>query len=390
VPRDWDVVALGDHVRITSGASPSLFRFETSGVPYFKVEQLNSSEKYLDAASTPYHFSKGATVSANSVVFAKRGAAIALNKVRILSEASYMDTNLMALTPTGNLNCEYLYYALAHIGLWRFADTTSVPQINNKHVKPLAFPLPGRDEQRAIAGALSDVDALLGALDRLIAKKHDLKQAAMQQLLTGQTRLPGFHGEWEIASLQQLVIRATGYWGAREPDADRPTSAEIIRAGDISPDGVLTSTASRFLSDAEFAQARCHLDDIVITTSGNGLGKVWWCDGRPNVAASNFVRVLRPVKSRALGKFLSYVLRSDKALRQLQEHTATSAYPNLRPTFFSSTWIDLPPLQEQAAIAEVLSDMDADLDLLNRRRHKTRDLKQAMMQELLTGRTRLV
>src|SRR5262249_33302638 len=150
-----------------------------------------------DATDTPYLFGRGETVRGQTVIFAKRGAAIALNKLRVLKQASFMDTNLMVLTPQDGLECEYLFYALTHIGLWRFADTTSVPQINNKHIKPLPFPLPSLLEQRAIVHALSDADALLDALDRLIAKKRDMKQAARQQLLTGQIRLPSFYGEWE-------------------------------------------------------------------------------------------------------------------------------------------------------------------------------------------------
>src|SRR5438477_374611 len=108
----------------------------------------------------------------------------------------------------------------------------------------LVPPLP---EQCAIATALSDVDALLVGLDRLIAKKRDLKQAAMQQLLTGQIRLPGFHGEWDVASLDMLTSRATGVWGKNVPDERNSRLVEIIRAGDISQDGRLSDM------DAELA-----------------------------------------------------------------------------------------------------------------------------------------
>jgi len=100
---DWEVTPLGGFVRITSGASPSLFRFSDSGIPYFKVEQLSNADKYLDATDTPYRFERGDTVPRQSVMFAKRGAAIALNKVRILKQASFMDTNVMALTPQEGL-----------------------------------------------------------------------------------------------------------------------------------------------------------------------------------------------------------------------------------------------------------------------------------------------
>lgn len=216
IPDDWDATQLGGLVRITSGASPSLFRFTGNGIPYFKVEQLSNSGKYLSGTDTPYLFERGPSVPARSVVFAKRGAAIALNKVRILNQESFMDTNLMALTPQDGLDWEYLFYALGYIGLWRFADTTSVPQINNKHVKPLAFPLPTVDEQRAIAQALSDVDALLATLDQVIDKKRDLKQATTQQLLTGEMRLPGFTGDWGLKSFGDLFDFSGGYSASRD------------------------------------------------------------------------------------------------------------------------------------------------------------------------------
>jgi type I restriction enzyme S subunit len=264
------------------------------------------------------------------------------------------------------------------------------PNLFLNHIERLQCPYPPIPEQRAIAVALSDVDALLGGLDRLIAKKRDLKQAAMQQLLTGQTRLPGFGGEWGVASLDMLTSRATGVWGSDVPDERNTRRAEIIRAGDISQDGRLTATATRYVSPEEFEKAKSGLDDLVITTSGNGLGKLWRCDGRGDIAASNFVRVMHPFPAKAVGRFLFYALRTEDGLRQLKEHTATSAYPNLRPTYFSTKWIPLPKLTEQTAIAAVLSDMDAERAALEARRDKTRDLKHAMMQELLTGKTRLV
>jgi type I restriction enzyme S subunit len=164
IPDDWDATQLGGLVRITSGASPSLFRFTGNGILYFRWSSSAILGSIL-AVPIPRTCSSVASVPARSVVFAKRGAAIALNKVRILNQESFMDTNLMALTPQ-DLDWEYLFYALGYIGLWRFADTTSVPQINNKHVKPLAFPLPTVDEQRAIAKALSDADECLPLLTK--------------------------------------------------------------------------------------------------------------------------------------------------------------------------------------------------------------------------------
>jgi type I restriction enzyme S subunit len=146
----------------------------------------------------------------------------------------------------------------------------------------------------------------------------------------------------------------------------------------------------RYFSDAELAKAACHEGDVVITVSGNGLGKTWLVEDRAFLAASNFVRILRQKHGRAHGPFLAAALNGGDAQRLLTEHTATSAYPNLRPTFFSTRWLALPSLDEQTAIATVLSDMDAEIAALERRRDKTRAIKQGMMQQLLTGRVRLV
>lgn len=128
IPPEWRIAPLGDLVQITSGASPSRFRFIGEGIPYFKVEQLNNSTKYQ--VKSPYRFRGDSTVPAGSLIFPKRGAAIMLNKVRILAQDSFMDTNMMALTPGPGLDNEYTYYALIQIGLWRVADTASIPQIN--------------------------------------------------------------------------------------------------------------------------------------------------------------------------------------------------------------------------------------------------------------------
>ncbi|MPM35269.1 hypothetical protein SDC9_81859 [bioreactor metagenome] len=218
IPADWDISALGDLVKIRSGESPSCLKFAGKGFPYFKVDELNNSEKF--AAKTKYFISAAdKLVPKGSLIFPKRGASIFQNKIRILKNDSYMDTNLMTLTVSDSISNEYCYYQLNYIGLSKVADTTSVPQINNKHIKPFNIPFPLQlEEQQAIATALSDVDNLITSLEQLIEKKKAIKQGAMQELLTGRRRLPGF-GEgkgykqselgmipedWEVKRLHEL------------------------------------------------------------------------------------------------------------------------------------------------------------------------------------------
>ena len=366
IPEEWRVEALGHHVEIKSGESPSLFRFENDGVPYFKVEQLNRNSKYL--RDTPYFFRGDKKVPRNSLIFPKRGASILLNKVRILEQDAFMDTNLMTLTPKGSMDHEYLYYALTYIELWRIADTTSIPQINNKHIIPLVLPLPTPLEQRAIAGALGDVDALLGALEKLIAKKRDLKQAAMQQLLTGQTRLPGFADEWGTKQLGDVIAIKKGQL-ITEKDAMHGNIPVI--AGGKKP---------------SYFHNRANRTGKTITISGSGANAGYVAFFETPIFASDCSTI-----SEGAGyaiKFIYYFLQ----LRQEEIYKAQTggAQPHIHPSDLRPLTLGVPGLDEQTAIAGVLSDMDAEIEALEQRLAKTRALKQGMMQELLTGRVRLI
>jgi len=131
-------------------------------------------------------------------------------------------------------------------------------------------------------------------------------------------------------------------------------------------------------------------NDIVITASGNGLGKTWLSDGRADMAASNFVRRLRADGARVIPAFIAHVLLSDVGRRQLDSHTATSAYPNLMPSFFEEEWLRLPSLDEQRAIAGVLTEMDCEIDALVAQRDKAELIRQGMAQDILSGKVRLV
>jgi Restriction endonuclease S subunits len=400
VPDDWVVDALGAHVAITSGMSPSSFRFTTAGVPYFKVEQLNNSGKYLGTRSTPYRIAGGPSVPRNSIVFAKRGAAIALNKVRILHDDAFMDTNLMALTPRESLDSEYLYYALTHVGLWRLADTTSIPQINNKHIQPLSLARPPLTEQRAIARALSDVDALLDGLTRLIAKKRDLKQAAMQQLLTGRTRLAGFKEKWKAIQFADLADRNTpwsivgGPFGSNLKAMDyTDEGVRIIQLQNIG-DGQFVDDYAIYTSEVkadELLSNNIYPGEIIISKMGDPVARacrVPMTDQR-YLMASDGIRLVVDPRRFDVRFVLAYINAPEFRCAASMASTGSTrqriGIDDLRRLPFAQ-----PSFEEQTAIATVLSEMDAELAALEARRAKTQALKQAMMQSLLTGRIRLV
>ncbi|EQC3365162.1 restriction endonuclease subunit S [Vibrio cholerae] len=411
IPEDWETKPLGELVEIYSGDSPSKFVFSTEGTPYFKVEQLNNGSVYAD--TTPYFIHSSKKVLAGSVIFPKRGASILSNKIRVLKYDSFMDTNLMALTCHHGLDELFLYNQLTYRGLDSVADTTSIPQINNKHISPYLVPLPRKAEQTAIANALSDVDALISELKKLIAKKQAIKTATMQQLLTGRTRLPQFAlradgtpkgtkpselGEipedWERISIgRDTVLKARIGWQALTTKEYQTTGDIYLVTGTDFDSGAVKWERCFYVSEWRYKQdqnIQLRNDDVLITKDGT-IGKVGYVTALSRPATLNSgVFVVRPKNNNLMQRFLFYVLTSRVFDDFINRITAGSTITHLYQKDFVNFEFSAPCIEEQTAIATILSDMDEEIQALEQRLGKTRQIKQGMMQELLTGKTRLL
>lgn len=248
---------------------------------------------------------------------------------------------------------------------------------------------PSLSEQRAIATVLSDVDALLAALERLIAKKRDLKQATMQQLLIGQTRLPGFEGEWEVVSMRDVLSQSATY-GIVTSGAFVQNGVKMLRGGDIA-DGLI-NTDLPMVSRAkavEYARTALVQNDVVIALVGYPGATAKIPDELIGANISRAVGLLR-LNGKVTADFLVCFLNSPDGRRMVLAPSAGSAQQVVNLSALNKLQFTIPSLPEQAAIATILTDMDAELATLEQRLAKTRTLKQGMMQELLTGRTRLV
>jgi type I restriction enzyme S subunit len=296
----------------------------------------------------------------------------------------------------------YLLYALMGDAAQRAIAVaggtgSTVSNLRIPALKEIQVLAPDLAEQRAIAAAIADIDELLDGLDRLIAKKRDLKQAAMQQLLTGQTRLPGFHGEWQVRRLGDHVTFLRN--GVNSRAELRPEGrVKYLHYGDVhaSADSFLSPGTLPSLPDAKAARLdRLRAGDLIFADASEdiaGVGKSVELrgDGDTEVVAGLHTiatRFDRAVLADGFKGFLQYCAPFASHLRRLA--AGTKVYATNR-AHIASVEMRLPPVDEQAAIAAVLSDMDAELAALEARRDKTRALKQGMMQELLTGRTRLV
>jgi type I restriction enzyme, S subunit len=263
-------------------------------------------------------------------------------------------------------------------------EGSNISNLSQQVLASLKLPLPNLTEQRAIATALSDVDALLGALERLIAKKRDLKQAAMQQLLTGQTRLPGFHGEWEEKSVGSVckLINGRGF----KPHEWRTTGLPIIRIQNLNGSDDFNYFDGPYAKKLEVENGQ-----LLFAWSGSrgtSFGPHIW---RGSLGLLNYHTWKVLVDDRAISKeFFLHALKKLTTFIEDRAHGA-SALVHTQKWEMEGFTLPVPPTTlEQTAIAEVLSDIDADIAALEQRLDKTRALKQGMMQELLTGKTRLV
>lgn len=184
----WEQRKLGEYVSITSGEAPS--KFEEGTELYVKVDDLNYNDKYVvDTQNKVAEHSTVKRVTKGSVVFPKRGAAIITNKVRILGIDSYMDTNMMALT-SERLDPEFLYNIISKEGLYKIADTSTIPQINNKHIEPYEVKIPSLDEQRRIGVYFKQLDHLITLHQRELEETKKKKKSLAKLLLTGSVRVP--------------------------------------------------------------------------------------------------------------------------------------------------------------------------------------------------------
>lgn len=383
---------MGDACTLYNGRAYGLHEWERSGVPVIRLQNLTGGEAYY-YSTLPLPEQKycdyGDLLYMWSATFGPR--------IWRNSRAIY-HYHIWKVAPTENrASREFLYYKLLEITDEKKARATNggtMLHVTKSSMEATKIALPPLAEQRAIAVALSDVDALLTSLDSLIAKKSDLRRAAMQQLLTGQTRLPGFSAEWEAIKISKhATLKARIGWQALTTEEYLESGSHYLVTGTDFINGRVNWATCHFVDEWRYSQDRniqLKNGDVLLTKDGT-IGKVGFVDGLQGAATLNSgVFVIRPLQNAFAPLFLFYVLSSAIFDDFLSLITAGSTIVHLYQKDFIKFEFSAPHLSEQIAIASVLSDMDAELATLEARREKTRAIKQGMMQELLTGRIRLV
>jgi len=397
IPEEWDTPRIGDAGQVDGGRQRSPGR---SGemTPYLRV--ANVFDGYVDLSDIlqmPF-------TATEKLRFLLRVGDILLNEGQSLElvgrsaiyrgepeNCCFQNTlvRFRAFDGTYPEYCQRVFQNFLRTGVFASIalQTTSIAHLGANRFAALRLPLPPLPEQQAIAEALGDADALIEALDALIAKKRDIKQGAMQDLLTGQRRLPGFQGEWERKRLVELGEVRNGL---------------IYSPSDVSDDGLVVLRSSNVqrgaISLADTVRVRADIASTALVEEGdilicvrNGsrdlIGKAAIIPRSLDpMAFGAFMAVFRATKP----NFFLYLFQSNIMKRQVDERLGATIN-QITNGGLKSFEFDIPPtLNEQCAIAAVLSDMDAEIAALEDKLAKARAVKQGMMQVLLTGEIRLV
>ncbi len=398
IPDEWEVKAFGDCLlgRPRYGINAPAVPFSDRLPAYIRITDITEdgrigAEKPVSVNSA---FAGNYYLNDGDIVFARTGASVGKSYRYVSNDGPLVFAGCL-IQARPNPEVLLSAYAAAYVTTgtyWNWVRLMSMrsgqPGINGNEFAKLPVPIPLVAEQHAIATALADVDALLAKLDQLIAKKRELKQATMQQLLTGQTRLPGFSGDWEVKRLGEVASLKNGYTFKSETYS--PLGCfKVITIANVQ-DGFMVlddcNSVDKTPPDIQPHQL-LKIGDILISMTGN-VGRI--CRVSVDSCLLN-QRVGKLVPTLVQDDFLFALLRQPSFIVAMSAAAKGGAQPNLSATDIGGYEFSIPvDAAEQTAIAKVLSDMDSELATLEARRDKTRALKHGMMQELLTGRIRLI
>ncbi|MGI0496258.1 restriction endonuclease subunit S [Limnospira platensis] len=421
IPEDWDVKQLKHLLKITPqyGINAPAVPYRENLPVYIRITDISENGCFspqtlvsVDQEKTDNYF-----LEKGDLVFARTGASVGKSYLYNPQDGKLVFAGfLIRIKPDKNLLLPiYLSQYVKTQNYWNWVQLMSMrsgqPGINGNEYGQLPIPLPPLPEQKAIASVLSDVDELISSLDKLIAKKRHIKTATMQQLLTGKTRLPGF-GEgmgykksakgmgyqksaiglipedWEVKQIHQIIeVDPENLISKTHPDYE----FKYISLEDVN-NGYLSSYSNQTFSKAPSRARRIlrYQDILFATVRPNLKSHLFFNKNESDWICSTGFAVLRCKENQSSSGFIFAYLFGRAITSQIETLISGSNYPAVNNNDVKHLKILLPPLPEQKAIASVLSDMDKEIAALEKRRAKTQGIKQGMMQELLTGRTRLI
>lgn len=366
IPKEWEIVKLNEGIKLSSGHHILAKHCNTKGkgIPYLTgpadfPKGIIQHSKYTESPST--------ICKQNDILITVKGSGAG---TMVIGDSEYcISRQLMAIHIT-LWNPFYIYSVLKQDqSIFSATATGLIPGLSRQDILEKMIPIPPTiQEQTAIATALSDADALINSLEKLIAKKQAIKQGTMQLLLTGKKRLPGFSDEWEEKKLGAFInIRK----GQLITDSTRTNGNVPVIAGGIRP-AYYHNKPNRFGKT------------ITISGSGASAGYVSFHD-YPIFASD--CSTIEESNDYSI-EYIFYLLQSLQ--HKIYGMQTGGAQPHIHPSDLNFIEVSLPKKEEQFDIANILSNMNSEIAALVIKLGKYKKLKQGMMQNLLTGKIRLI
>ncbi len=404
LPDEWEALSLGEHSQIFRGGSPrpiqEFLTTSDTGVNWIKIGDVDADAKYITATEEkiiPEGVSRSRMVYEGDLILSN---SMSYGRPYIMNiQGCIHDGWLVIQKYDKAFDRDYLYYALSsNLTMQQYiamAAGSSVQNLNKEKVAKVVLPKPEIPEQKKIAEILSDADVLITDLQKLIRKKKDIRQGTMQMLVTGKKRLNGYSGEWvkiNLAKNSKLKARI-GWQGLTTAEYLDEGYSYLITGTDFQ-DGQIKWNGCHFVNYDRYVQdpnIQVTDGDLLLTKDGT-IGKVAYVTNLKRPATLNSgVFVVKPITDAYTAHFMFYVLESSVFKEFLQQLSAGSTINHLYQKDLVKFDLFVPPtIEEQEAISEILFDMDSEIHKLEDKLNKYEEVKQGMMEELLTGKVRLV
>ena len=394
VRKGWKQVTLGDIALFQGGSQPPLSVFSSQKkAGYIRLVQIRDYKTDKYATYIPEKLAKR-VCKQDDIMIGRYGPPI----FQILRgiEGAYNVALIKAL-PQG-VDKEFLYHTLKREDLFQYIDllsrrTSGQTGVDLTNLKAFELSIPVlTDEQAAIAKALSDVDSLTSSLQKLIEKKKAIKQGAMQELLTGKKRLPGFSGEWRTYKLGELgsFDKGCGISRAESNTGNFPA----VRYGELytKHTDYVKQYYSHISADVAQTAKRVTFGNILFAASGETKEEIGVCAAivdRRDIFAGGDIVVFTPT-TEINPIFFGTLLNMSFVQKQKSERGQGDAVVHIHADSLSEIIVSMPEKNEQEAIAAVIKDFNDEIEQLEKKLVKYQQIKQGMMQELLTGRIKLV
>lgn len=405
IPSDWDILPLGSLLSFKNGLNKAkeFFGYGTPIVNYMDVFQSPGLHKkdIQGRVHVDRNELKSYEVRKGDVFFTRTSETVEEIGISSVVLEETPDTVFSGFVLRGrpvdeSFDDEYKKYCFSATYFRKQvtsrASYTTRALTNGRSLAASLLVRPPFLEQKRIATVLSDIDALVSSLEQLIAKKRNIQQATMQQLLTGQRRLPRFSGEWNKVAIGDHIDLLTGFpfpSSHYSSSGIRLLRGSNVKRGQTDWGDNLVQYWPSLTSD--IAKYELAAGDLVIAMDGSLVGRSFARLDKSDLPAVLLQRVAR-IRSKTIDiGFLTHQIASDLFVSYCDSVKTVTAIPHISSADIRGFVIPLPPtLEEQTAIATTISDMGTELAALEARRNKARQLKLGMMQELLTGRIRLV